>query len=167
MQTPGGAVAALGGGRALWATRWPCGPGFQGFQGEPQGGRGGLLLRADFKLGSGSKCEAPTREENKKSRSESRGEGGSSVLILTHEGFLGTQLVKNPPAKQETWVPSLGWEDPPEKGKATHSRILLWRTPWTVHAVSKSRARLSDFHVISSTSLKNNRAVCSSTKKVP
>ena len=43
--------------------------------------------------------------------------------------FLVTQLVKNPPAMQETWVQSLGWEDPLEKGKATHSTILAWRIP--------------------------------------
>ena len=42
------------------------------------------------------------------------------------------QLVKNPPAMWETWVRSLGWEDPLEKGKATHSRILAWRIPWTI-----------------------------------
>ena len=42
------------------------------------------------------------------------------------------QLVKNPPAVRETWVPSLSWEDPLEKGKATHSSILAWRIPWTV-----------------------------------
>ena len=41
------------------------------------------------------------------------------------------QLVKNPPAMQETWVWSLGWEDPLEKGMATHSSILAWRIPWT------------------------------------
>ena len=41
------------------------------------------------------------------------------------------QLVKNLPAMQETWVQSLGWEDPLEKGKATHSSILAWRIPWT------------------------------------
>ena len=41
---------------------------------------------------------------------------------------LEAQLVKNPPAMQE----SLGWEDPLEKGKATHSSILVWRIPWTV-----------------------------------
>ena len=40
------------------------------------------------------------------------------------------QLVKNPPAIWETWVQSLGWEDPLEKGKATHPSILAWRTPW-------------------------------------
>ena len=41
-------------------------------------------------------------------------------------------LVKNPPTMQETWVQSLGWEDPLEKGKATHSSILAWRIPRTV-----------------------------------
>ena len=45
---------------------------------------------------------------------------------------LVAQLVKNPPAMQETWVQSLGWEDPLEKGKATHSSILAWRIPRTV-----------------------------------
>ena len=42
------------------------------------------------------------------------------------------QLVKNPPAVEETWVRSLGWEDPLEKGKATQSSILAWRIPWTL-----------------------------------
>ena len=41
-------------------------------------------------------------------------------------------LVKNPPVMWETWVQSLGWEDPLEKGKATDSSILAWRIPWTV-----------------------------------
>ena len=45
---------------------------------------------------------------------------------------LVAQLVKNPPAMQETWVWSPGWEDTLEKGKATHSSILAWRIPWTV-----------------------------------
>ena len=42
------------------------------------------------------------------------------------------QLVKNPPAMQETWILSLGWKDPLERGKATHSSIVAWRIPWTV-----------------------------------
>ena len=42
------------------------------------------------------------------------------------------QLVKNPPAMQETSVQFLGWENPLEKGKATHSSILAWRIPWIV-----------------------------------
>jgi len=59
---------------------------------------------------------------------------------------LVAQTVKNPPAMRETWVQSLGWEDPLEKGKATRSSILAWRIPmgrgaWraTVHGVSKSQ----------------------------
>ena len=44
---------------------------------------------------------------------------------------LVAQMVKNSPAMQETWVQSLGWEDPLEKGTATHSSILTWRIPWT------------------------------------
>ena len=45
---------------------------------------------------------------------------------------LVAQLGKNLPAVQETWVQSLGWEDPLGKGKGTHSSILAWRIPWTV-----------------------------------
>ena len=41
------------------------------------------------------------------------------------------QMVKNPPAMQETWVRYLGWEDPLEKRRATQSSILAWRIPWT------------------------------------
>ena len=41
------------------------------------------------------------------------------------------QMVKNLPAMQKTWVRSLSWEDPLEKGMATHSSVLAWRTPWT------------------------------------
>ena len=44
---------------------------------------------------------------------------------------LVTQTVKNPPAMWETLVRSLGWEDPLEKGTASHSSILAWRIPWT------------------------------------
>ena len=44
------------------------------------------------------------------------------------------QTVKNLPAMQETPVQSLGWEDPLEKGMATHSSILAWRIPWTEEA---------------------------------
>ena len=46
-------------------------------------------------------------------------------------GFPVAQLVKNPPAMWETWVRSLGWEDPLEEHMATHSSILAWRIPWT------------------------------------
>ena len=48
--------------------------------------------------------------------------------------FLEAHLVNNPPAMRKTWVQSLGWEDPLEKGKATHSSILAWRIPWTIYS---------------------------------
>ena len=48
---------------------------------------------------------------------------------------LVAQLVKNPPAMQETWVQSLGWKDPLEKGTAAHSSILAWRIPWTIQSM--------------------------------
>ena len=55
-------------------------------------------------------------------------------------------MVKNLPAMQETWVQSLGWEDLPEEGMATHSSIIAWRIPvdrgaWraTVNGVAKSQ----------------------------
>ena len=60
---------------------------------------------------------------------------------------LVTQLVKNSPAMQKALVRFLGWEDPLKKEKATHSRILAWRIPWTTSAgVAKSQTPLSDFH---------------------
>ena len=47
------------------------------------------------------------------------------------EVLMVAQTLKNLPAMQESWVQSLGWEDPLEKGMATHSSILVWRIPWT------------------------------------
>ena len=61
----------------------------------------------------------------------SPGEGIGYPLQYSWASLLA-RLVKNPPAMRETPVQSLDWEDPLEKGKATHSSILAWRTPWTV-----------------------------------
>ena len=62
-----------------------------------------------------------------------RSTGEEIVYSLQYSwASLLAQLVKNLPAMQETWVWSLGWEDPLEKGKATHSSILAWRIPWTI-----------------------------------
>ena len=52
---------------------------------------------------------------------------------------LVVQMVKNLPTMRETWVRSLGWKDPLEKGKATHSSILAWRIPWTVWSMASQR----------------------------
>ena len=75
------------------------------------------------------------------------GEGISYALQYSWASLVA-QLVKNLPAMWETWVQSQGWEDPLEKGKATHSSILTWRIPWTVivYGVAKSQTRLSDYH---------------------
>ena len=54
---------------------------------------------------------------------------------------LMVQLVRNPPATWEAWVQSLGWEDPLEKGKVTHSNTLAWRIPWTVWSMELQRVR--------------------------
>ena len=54
------------------------------------------------------------------------------MLVQWLRASLVAQLVKNLPAMQETWVQSLGWEEPLEKGKATHSSILAGRSPWAV-----------------------------------
>ena len=72
---------------------------------------------------------------------------------------LVAQTVKNPPAMRETWVRSLGWEDPLKTGMATHSSLLAGRIPWpeepgaggkagaaTIHRGLKEFNRLSDFH---------------------
>ena len=77
----------------------------------------------------------------------SAGEGMGYPLQYSWASLVA-QLVKNLPAMWETWVRSLGWEDPLEKGKATHSNILAWRIPRaTVHGVAKSQTQLSDFHM--------------------
>ena len=72
----------------------------------------------------------------------SAGEGIGYSLQYSWASLLA-QLAKNPPAMRETWIQSLGCEDPLEKGKATHSSILAWRFPI---GVTKCWSRLSDFH---------------------
>ena len=54
------------------------------------------------------------------------------------QAALVAQQVKNPPAMRETWVRSLDWKDPLEKGMATHSSILAWRIPWTARRSNQS-----------------------------
>ena len=53
------------------------------------------------------------------------------IVLITLWAFLVAQSVNSLPAMWETWVHSLGWEDPLEKEMATHSSILAWRIPWT------------------------------------
>ena len=63
----------------------------------------------------------------------------NAVNILAFTASLIAQLVKNLPAMQETSVRFLGWEDPLEKKKATHSNILAWRIPWTIQSMESPR----------------------------
>ena len=73
------------------------------------------------------------------------------------------QMVENPSAKEETWVPPLAGEHPLEKGMATQSSILAWRTPWTeetgkqVHRVAESDT--TERLTLGSISLGNNSTV--------
>ena len=70
----------------------------------------------------------------------SAGEGIGYPLQYSWDSLVA-QLVKNTPAMWETWVQSLGWEDPLEKGKATHSSILAWRIPGTILSIGLQRVR--------------------------
>ena len=90
-----------------------------------------LALLPDSSVGKESSCNAGDPSSILGSR-RSAGEGIGYPLQYTWFSLV-TQLVKNLPAMWETWVQSLGWEDPLEKGKATHSSILAWRIlAWTV-----------------------------------
>ena len=81
-------------------------------------------------------------------RSSGRGHGNT---LQYSWASLVAQIEKNLPAMQESWVQSLGWEDPLEEGMATHSSILAWRIPrdrgaWQakIHRVTKSGTQLND-----------------------
>ena len=67
-------------------------------------------------------------------------------------------MIKNPPVVLETWVRSLGWEDPLEKGMATHSSVLAWRVPWTeepdgLQSIGLKRVNTPDTHIIGLTTI--------------
>ena len=72
-------------------------------------------------------CQATEKEEPGKLFEQQL----SEATKKTNRAFLVIQMVKNLPAVQETWVQSLGWDDPWKKGMGTHSSILAWRIPWT------------------------------------
>ena len=76
---------------------------------------------------------------------------GIGYLLQYSLASLVAQMVKIPPAMRETWARSLGWEDPPEEGMATHSSVVAWSIPmdrgacWaTVHGVANSQILLSN-----------------------
>ena len=78
-------------------------------------------------------------------------------LYLLHDirASLVAQMVKNPSVIQETWVLSLGWKDPLEKGKATHSSILAWRIPWAEESGGLQSMAIIAGHVMKQTGFQN------------
>ena len=75
------------------------------------------------------------------------GEGISYPLQYSWSSLVA-QMVKSRPAIQETWVWSLGWEDPLEKGMATHSSSLAWEIPWTEEPVRLQSMRSKELDTI-------------------
>ena len=74
----------------------------------------------------------------------SAGKPGNDITLTW--ASLVAKLIKNLPAMQKTWVRSLGWYDPLQKGTATHSSVLAWRIPWTIpqgHRESDTTEQLS------------------------
>ena len=96
------------------------------------GGReiGYLYTYSDGSIGKESACN-PGDPSSIPGSGRFVGDGMGHPLQYSWASLV-TQLVKNLPAMRETWVRSLAWEDPLEKGKATHSSILAWVIPWTV-----------------------------------
>ena len=92
---------------------------------------------ADSSVGKESPCNAGDPSSIPGS-GRSTGEGIGYPVQYSWASLVA-QLVKNPLAIQETWVQSLGWEDPLEKGKATHSSVLAWRIPWTIYSMGSQR----------------------------
>ena len=84
-------------------------------------------LYADSSVGKESTCHAGDRGWIPGS-GRSAGEGIGYLLQYSWASLVA-QLVKNSPAMLETWIRSLGWEDPLEKGKATHTSTLAWKIP--------------------------------------
>ena len=100
-----------------------------------------IVRRYGFPASSASKESACNAGDPSSIPGSERSAGEGRGYPLQHSwASLVAQLVENPPAIQETWVQSLGWKDPLEKEKATHSSILAWRIPWTiVHGVTRSQ----------------------------
>ena len=102
-----------------------------------QGLHGSHRSFSDSSVGKESACSAGDPSSISGSRRSPGEEIGYSLQYSWT--FLVAQLVKNLPTMRETWVQSLGWEDPLEKGKATDSCILAWRIPWTVQSLGLQR----------------------------
>ena len=119
-------------GKITWRRAWKSTPVF--FPGESRGQR---RLTVYSLWGKESTCNVGDPSSIPGS-GRSSGEGKDYPLQYSWASLVA-QLVKNPPATRETWVQSLGWEDPLEKGKGTHFSILAWRVPWTAQSMGSQR----------------------------
>ena len=99
-----------------------------------------LIGLPESSVGKKSACNA--RDPGLIPESGRSGGEGTGYPLQYSWSSLVAQLVRNPSAMRETWVQSLGWKDPLEKGKATHSNILTWRIPWD-HKESDMTEQLS------------------------
>ena len=99
--------------------------------------RGALSDSPDSSVGKDSACNAGNPGSSPGSK-RSPGEGIGYPLQYSWASLVG-QLVRNLPTIWETWLQPLGWDDPLEKEKATHSSILAWRIPWTVQSLGSQR----------------------------
>ena len=131
-----------------WRIPWTEEPGGHGPRGHRESDTTEVTehTRTHSSVGKESACNAEDPGSIPGS-GRSTGEGIGYPLQYSWASLV-VQLVKNLPTMRETWVWSLGWEDPVKKGKATHSSILAWRIPWTKSPSkgSQRETRQSDFH---------------------
>ena len=104
----------------------------------------GKIFRAKQGFLGSSACKESACNAGDPGSREYSGEGIGYPLQYSWASLVA-QLVKNLPAMWETWIPSLGWEDPLEEETAICSSILTWRILWTVQSMGLQRVR-HDFH---------------------
>ena len=136
-----------------WRRKWQPTPVF--LPGESQG-RGSLVGCRLWDCTESDTTEATLQQQQAlilqcfhpviKMDSELSTREGTGYPLQYSCASLVAQLVKNPPAMRETWVQSLGWEDPLEKVMTTHSSILAWRIPLTIQSMGLQRVRHDSFH---------------------
>ena len=119
-----------------WPTNWVC-IGARLHEVIQFKNKGSLFMVPDSSVGKESTCNAGD-SSSIPGLGRSTGEGIGFPLQYSWASLVA-QLIKNLPAMWETWVWSLGWEDPLEKRKATYSSILAWRIPHTVQSMASQR----------------------------
>ena len=133
-------------GSVTWPTLQVAGPATRGLWSQP------VLSRVNISW-KGLRQQPQGRLGSLRAYTKNRHSHNLCLSAITYMTSVVAQTVKNLPAMQETWVWSLGWKDSLEKGTATYSSILslensIDRGAWwaTVHGVTKSQTRLSNFH---------------------